>query len=54
MIWLGVHRLEAEMAALDVGELVQQKEAAEAALQAEAARSSHLQQELAQVHSLCF
>lgn len=39
------------MAALDVGELVQQREAAEAAALAAAARSSQLQQELAQVHT---
>lgn len=39
------------MAALDVGELVQQREAAEGAATAAAARGLQLQQELAQVHT---
>ena len=42
-------RLEAEMAALDVGELLQQKVAAEAAAQAEAHRSASLQAQLIKV-----
>ncbi|KAL0038568.1 hypothetical protein WJX77_010935 [Trebouxia sp. C0004] len=42
-------RLEAEMAALDVGELLHQKVAAEGAAQAEAARNAELQQQMAQV-----
>ncbi|KAA6420027.1 MAG: hypothetical protein FRX49_10049 [Trebouxia sp. A1-2] len=42
-------RLEAEMAALDVGELLHQKAAAEGAAQAEAAKNAELQQQMAQV-----
>ncbi|KAL0052871.1 hypothetical protein WJX82_009039 [Trebouxia sp. C0006] len=45
-------RLEAEMAALDVGELLHQKAAAEDAAQAEAARNGELQQQMAQDHPL--
>jgi hypothetical protein len=41
------------MALLDVGELLHQKAAAEDAAQAEAARSAELQQQMAQVHTLC-
>ena len=41
------------MAALDVGELLHQKAAAEDAAQAEAARNAELQQQMAQVPTLC-
>ncbi len=41
------------MAALDVGELLHQKAAAEDAAQAEAARNAELQQQMAQVLTLC-
>jgi hypothetical protein len=41
------------MAALDVGQLLHQKAAAEDAAQAEAARNAELQQQMAQVPTLC-
>ena len=41
------------MAALEVGELLHQKAAAEDAAQAEAARNAELQQQMAQVPTLC-
>lgn len=41
------------MAALDVGELLHQTAAAEDAAQAEAARNAELQQQMAQVLTLC-
>ncbi len=41
------------MAALDVGELLHHKAAAEDAAQAEAARNAELQQQMAQVPTLC-
>lgn len=41
------------MAALDVGELLHQKAAAEGAAQAEAAKNAELQQQMAQVYTLC-
>ena len=42
-------RLEAEMAAMDVGELLHQKAAAEAAAHTGATRNAQLEHELAQV-----
>lgn len=41
------------MAALEVGELLHQKAAAEDAAQAEAARNTELHQQMAQVPTLC-
>lgn len=47
-------RLEAEMAALDVGELLQQKVAIEAAVQAEALKSASLQAQVVKVETKSF
>lgn len=48
-LMLAMCRLEAEMAALDVGELLHHKLAAEAAAQAEADRSASIANQLAKV-----
>lgn len=47
-------RLEAEMAALDLDDLLQQRAAAESQAQAEAARNADLQEELLQVGWLSY